>query len=55
MKETAQEIIDEVLEESGGDIQSAIYALEDGEYLGTKDWGQADIEDAWDALKSMLK
>lgn len=63
----ADSIVDFVLDDcscvlvNGGDfgdqIQSAIYALEDGEYLtrsGFTDDNQADIEEAYSILEKML-
>lgn len=55
INESIQGVIDEVLQEAEGDVQSAIYALEDGEYLETKDWNQEDIEEAHFELNKMLK
>lgn len=55
---TANEIKKEVLEKADGDIQRAIYALEDGEYLesvGIEDCDQCAVEDAHTELTAELK
>jgi hypothetical protein len=57
IKESARGIVDEVLKETGGDIQAAIYALEDGEWLknaGYTDTDQEDVEAAHAELKSRI-
>ena len=49
------ELAIEMMEDSeDGDIQSAIFALEDGSYLATIHTTQKAVEDAWQALKDEL-
>ena len=51
----ALQIVADVLEDAGNDIESAIYALEDGAYLPHKDWGQEDVENAHSFLKNLIQ
>jgi len=54
----AVDIKKEALKAASGDVQAAIYALEDGQYLadaGYTDDDQGAIEDAHADLKMMLK
>jgi len=51
-------IAKETLEAAKGDVQTAVYALEDGQYLsdaGYSDDDQSDVEDAHAELKAMLQ
>jgi hypothetical protein len=49
---SAEEIVEEVMSEASGDIQRAILALEDGEYLATKpEWDKPEIEEAYGQLR----
>jgi len=47
---TAHQIAQNLLAETDGNIQSALYALEDGAYLATQDWTQDEVEEAHDIL-----
>ena len=54
----ANELIAEVLAESGNDLQTALYALEDDEYLaglGITDPDQLAVEDAWHEIKQRIE
>lgn len=53
---TKEEILKDVLEETGGDVQGALYTLEDGEAIKCAGYApQEAIEEAHAELKKMLK
>ena len=47
-------IIDELLDETKGDIQLAINALCDGEYLASKNWSEEEVEDSFNYLQHSI-
>lgn len=51
VKEMAEDFEDLDIEE----IKSIKYALEDGEFLGTKEWSQEDVEEAHEWCVCKLK
>lgn len=48
---TTEELIEKVLDATGGDIESALNVLCDGAYLGALDVDQETVEVAYNTLK----